>query len=179
MLPRLPPRPARGGRGAQIKGLDFTQTLAKLLFDHHFVVLCERRRHAKAPRSTQDAEPSTSHEPQKHPICLIYTEADLDPHAIGDAQQIADYFRSLGYCVKTSDTDLFGDLDRVIPIASEITFASFDLLTHRCHIVEAGNNSFFRAMTGRIRLSRPSETTPTAGYVGKENTGPNGRSFQR
>ena len=100
-----------------------------------------------------------------------YTEADLDPHAIGDAQQIADYFRSLGYCVKTSDTDLFGDLDRVIPIASEITFASFDLLTHHCHIVEAGNNSFFRAMTGRIRLPRPSETTPTAGYVGKENTG--------
>ena len=43
-----------------------------------------------------------------------YTEADLDPYAIGDAQHIAGYVRSVGYRVKASDVDLLGNLDRVI-----------------------------------------------------------------
>ena len=33
--------------------------------------------------------------------CIQYTEADLDPYAIGDRQKIAGYVRLLGYRVKT------------------------------------------------------------------------------
>ena len=39
-----------------------------------------------------------------------HTEADLDPYAIGDAQYIAGYVRSLKYCAEASDIDLLCDL---------------------------------------------------------------------
>jgi hypothetical protein len=45
----------------------------------------------------------------------LYTEEDLDPHAVCDAQHIAGYVRSLKYCVEPSDSDL----DRVIDLNAE------------------------------------------------------------
>jgi hypothetical protein len=45
--------------------------------------------HGNAPRSTQDAKPSTCHEPQKHLICLIYTKADIKPARPTSAFEIA------------------------------------------------------------------------------------------
>ena len=42
------------------------------------------------------------------------TEADFDRSEIGDDLTIADRVCSQGYCVDSSDVDLFGNLNRVI-----------------------------------------------------------------